>query len=63
MFQRNCFNVLGLFFFSEVRQDPLPIRLLHVKPRLPKNAPKSAELKLAVVAEIALDPSCTYKIR
>lgn len=55
-------NEKSYSYITEMRQDPLPVRLLHVKPRLPKNVPKSAELKLAVVAEIALDPSCTYKI-
>lgn len=53
------FNVI-----SHKNESPLLIRLLQVKPRIPKNIPRSrsTELNMVVQAEISLDPSCTYRI-
>lgn len=50
-------------FISEGNQNPLPVRLLHVKPRMPKNAPKTLEQRMSVKAELNLDPTCSYRIR
>lgn len=55
-------NEKSFSFITETMQNPLPIRLLHVKPRVPKNTPRSIEINMAVKAEISLDPTCTYTI-
>ncbi|XP_034242534.1 GPI inositol-deacylase [Thrips palmi] len=47
-------------FINEAVQNPLPVRLLHVKPRMRKDIPKTIEQN--VRAEISLDPNCRYQI-